>query len=141
MPENTYDDAFFNELKIIQDNIDRFARNSFMIKGWTVTLVVASLLIEGTPLHNVIAFLPWIAFWLLDAYFLRIERCFRKLYEWLIVNRPKNRDKMFDMKAENRFGNEVEGIPRTMFSKTLAPFYLTVFVMIVMISYAATRVR
>ncbi len=136
----THSDEFFNELKIVQKIIERMARNSFMIKGWTVTLVVAALLVEGAPLHNVIAFLPWLVFWILDAYFLRMERCYRKLYEWLIVNRPKNRDKMFDMKAECRFGDKVEGILGTMASATLSIFYLTIVVMIVIISYATTCV-
>jgi len=106
-----------------------------MIKGWTTTLVVASLLLSKKPIHNVIAFLPWLIFWVLDAYYLRLEGCYRRLYEWLIVNRPDNREKMFDMKAEKRFGNKVDSIQRVMLSNTLFPFYVTVGVMILVISY------
>jgi len=132
------DEEFFREIEIVQKIIERMARNSFMIKGWTITLVVVALLVEGLPIHNVIAFVPWLTFWILDAYFLRLERCYRKLYEWLIENRPTNRELMFDMKAEPRFGKCVDGITGTMFSCTLAPFYLTIVVLIVIVTYVAT---
>ena len=139
MTPKQFDDEFFNEIKIVQKIIERMARNSFMIKGWTITLVVIALLVDGSPVHNIVAFLPWLVFWILDAYFLRLERCYRKLYEWLIENRPENRELMYDMKAESRFGKNVEGIIGTMLSKTLAPFYLTILVLIIIISYAATH--
>ena len=133
-----FDEEFFREIEIVQNIIERMARNSFMIKGWTITLVVIALLVEGAPIHQVIAFIPWLTFWILDGYFLRLERCYRKLYEWLIVNRPNNRELMFDMKAESRFGNCVEGVIPTMVSKTLAPFHFTILVLIVIITYVAT---
>ena len=84
-----YPEEFIRELEIVQKIIDRMARNSFMIKGWTITLVVISLLVGGQPIHKIGAFLPWLVFWIQDAYFLRIERCYRKLHEWLIVTRPE----------------------------------------------------
>jgi len=36
------------EIEIIQDIIKRMAFNLFMIKGWTVTVVVVALLLYGT---------------------------------------------------------------------------------------------
>ena len=131
-----FDDEFFHEIKIVQGIIDRMARNSFLLKGWTITLVVVALLVEGLSIHCVVAFLPWLVFWVLDAYFLRLERCYRKLYEWLILNRPDNRELMFDMNAETRFGNSVDSVWGTMISKTLASFYLMIFVLIFIIIIA-----
>ena len=39
---------FIEELKIIQDIIKRMALNSFMIKGWAITLVIVTLLLKGS---------------------------------------------------------------------------------------------
>ena len=133
-----FDEEFFREIEIVQNIIERMARNSFMIKGWTITLVVVALLVDGLSIHNVVAFLPWLVFWVLDAYFLRLERCYRKLYEWLIVNRPNNRELMFDMKAESRFGISVDSIVETMISKTLASFYLMILVLVIIIIVATS---
>ena len=60
------------------------AGNSFLIKGWSVTLVSAlfALAAAGTnPLFVFLAYFPAFAFWALDAYFLRQERLFRKLHD------------------------------------------------------------
>jgi len=39
-------DFMIKELEIIQGIINRMAYNSFIIKGWTITLVVATLLLK-----------------------------------------------------------------------------------------------
>jgi CHASE2 domain-containing sensor protein len=36
------------EIEIIQDIIKRMASNSFMMKGWAITLVVVTLLLRGS---------------------------------------------------------------------------------------------
>jgi hypothetical protein len=111
------------EIDIIQDIIKQMAFNSFMIKGWAITLVVVTLLLKGTEKHQVwIAFIPLVVFWFLDAYFLRQERMYRKLYKWVINNRLKTEEYLFDMNAR-RFEKEVQSIPRIMFSITLGWFY------------------
>ena len=60
----------FKEIDIIQDVIKRMAFNSFMIKGWAITLVVITLLLKGTEYQVWLAFIPLLVFWFLDAYFL-----------------------------------------------------------------------
>ena len=65
---------FVEELKIIQDIIKRMALNSFLIKGWAITLVVATLLLKGNKYQVLIAFIPLLVFWFLDAYFLWQEK-------------------------------------------------------------------
>ena len=131
-----YPEVYIRELEIVQNTVNRMANNSFMIKGWTVTLVVVSLLINSQPIHKIIAFLPWLIFWILDAYFLHIEKCYRALHEWLIVTRPDSNELLFDLKAEKRFGDDVDGILCVMFSKTLVPFYSVVFVLILVVNLA-----
>lgn len=119
------------EIDIIQDIIKRMAFNSFMIKGWTITLVVVTLLLKGTEKYQVlIAFIPLVVFWFLDTYFLRQERMYRKLYKWVINNRLKTEENLFDMNAR-RFENEVQSIPRTMFSITLGWFYGSIAILVI----------
>ena len=121
--KNNLKEYMLKEIDIIQDIIKRMAFNSFMIKGWAITLVVVTLLLKGTEKHQVwIAFIPLVVFWFLDAYFLRQERMYRKLYKWVINNRLKTEEYLFDMNTR-RFEKEVQSIPRIMFSITLGWFY------------------
>jgi hypothetical protein len=53
------------EVDIIQDIIKRMAFNSFMIKGWAITLVVVALLLKGTEYQVWIAFIPLLVFWIM----------------------------------------------------------------------------
>jgi len=128
-------DYLFKEVEIVQDIISRMGTNSFLIKGWTATLVVASLIVQGVSYHHYVAFLPLLVFWYLDAYFLRTERLYRKLYDWLIINRQKSDEFLLDMNnksLEKRFGKEVSCTLQVMFSKTLVPFYgVLLFIIIV----------
>lgn len=121
-------DFMIKELEIIQGIINRMAYNSFIIKGWTITLVVATLLLKGDKYNTFIAFIPIIVFWFLDAYFLRLERLYRRLYNWVKDNRLKTQDFLFDLNYK-RFEREEQSIPRIMFSITLVWFYVPLFVL------------
>ena len=118
------------EIEIIQDIIKRMAFNSFMIKGWAITLVVVTLLLKGTDYQVWIAFIPLLVFWFLDACFLWQERMYRKLYYWVINNRLKTEEYLFDMNAY-RFKDEVESKFRIMFSITLGWFYGSIAILII----------
>lgn len=121
------------EIEIIQDIIKRMAFNSFIIKGWAITLVVVALLLKGAEYQAWIAFIPLLVFWFLDAYFLWQERMYRKLYEWVISNRMKIDEHLFDMNAY-RFKDIVQSRIRIMFSITLGWFYGSIAILIVIYS-------
>jgi len=116
------------EIEIIQDIIKRMAFNSFMIKGWTITLVAVTLLLRGSEYQVLIAFIPILIFWFLDAYFLWQERLYRRLYNWVIKNRTNTDEYLFDMNAY-RFKNEEQSRLRIMFSITLGWFYGSIFIL------------
>ena len=118
------------EIDIIQGIINRMAHNSFMIKGWAITLVVVALLLQGTKYQVLLAFIPLLVFWFLDAYFLWQERMYRKLYNWVISNRLKTDEYLFDMNAY-RFKEAVQSRFRIMFSITLGWFYGSIAILIV----------
>jgi hypothetical protein len=131
MSEKTeIDKIFVEELKIIQDIIKRMAFNSFLIKGWSITLVVATLLLKGNKYQVLIAFIPLLVFWFLDAYFLWQERMYRELYRWVVENRLKTNEYLFDMNAY-RFEDKVQSKFRIMFSITLGWFYCSIAILVI----------
>jgi len=135
MDDKTLRQYLFKEVEIVQGIITRMGINSFLVKGWAITLVVASLLISGFSYHHFVAFLPWMIFWAYDAYFLRMEKLYRKLNDWLINNRYKSEEFLLDMNKsslEKRFGKETPCLQQVMFSKTLIVFYGLLLVMIVL---------
>jgi len=131
--EENLKEFMLKEIDIIQDTIKRMAYNSFLIKGWTLTLVVATLLLKGNKYQVLIAFIPLLVFWFLDAYFLWQERMYRKLYEWVIKNRLSTDEYLFSMNAY-RFKNEVQSKFRIMFSITLGWFYGSIAILILIYS-------
>ena len=77
-------DKKLKHLEMLQAVISRMAKNSFLLKGWNVVLVSAIFVLASSESKSQIvflAYLPSAAFWLLDGYFLRQERLFRKLYD------------------------------------------------------------
>ena len=82
----TTDELNVKHLEMIQAVVSRLAGNSFSIKGWSITLVSALFALAAKDANKTYAFLallPALCFWGLDAYYLRQERLFRKLYEAL----------------------------------------------------------
>ena len=70
-------------LDMIEKIIERMGQNSFALKGWAMTLVVAicGLAAAGSDkCFAVVAVVPIIIFWFLDALYLQKERKFRELY-------------------------------------------------------------
>jgi len=70
-------------LELIQAIVTRLSGNSFLIKGWAIT--VAGVFYAYVAAHlswqvATVSLLPPLAFWGLDAYYLRQERLFRCLY-------------------------------------------------------------
>jgi hypothetical protein len=71
-------------LDFLQSVISRLAGNSFTLKGWSVGL--ASLIIgltakDAQPTLAWLALIPIGAFWILDGYYLALERKFRAKYK------------------------------------------------------------
>ena len=72
-------------LEFIQGVVNRLGRNSFLLKGWSMTVLVAGalLMVRLRPDQSLFALtllIPVVGFWLLDAYFLWQERLFRAEY-------------------------------------------------------------
>ncbi len=114
------------EIDLIQTCINRMANNSFLLKGWSVSLVTVILALNDNKGISNLAyfslFIPLICFWYLDAFFLRTERMYRKMYDWVLKNRNNDKEYQYDLNP-HRFSAEVDGITKIMMSKTLSGFY------------------
>ncbi len=71
-------------LEFILSAISRMAQNSFLARGWCITLTTALLAVASNTDIKVayaLAGVPIIVFWVVDAYYLSLERRYRLLYE------------------------------------------------------------
>ena len=119
-------DSKIAHLEMVQAVITRMAGNSFLIKGWSITLVAALFALAAANTNELfiyLAYFPTFMFWALDAYFLRQERLFRKLYDHVrtIDDRPVD----FSMKTE-LFEENVDGTWSVAWSPTLCLFHGTI---------------
>lgn len=120
-------EELFKEIDLIQGCINRMANNSFLIKGWALGVFAGvTAFTKGENLNNIVLLLcttvvPFICFWVLDAYFLQIERKYRAMYTERLIKRKNNdSDELFDL---NPSKYKVGSILRIMFSQTLTIFY------------------
>ena len=84
-------------LNMIQEVITRMGNNSFLLKQWSVGIMVAIYAFAGESCHKavIVTIIPLIVFWMLDAYYLMLERKFRCLYNEV---RKKSEEKIdYDM--------------------------------------------
>ena len=113
------------EIDFIQECIKRMAHNSFLLKGWGVSLVAVVLALGKDydfKFLSLILLLPILCFWYLDAFFLRTEKMYRKMYEWVVENRLKTDERLYHLNPRH-YAKDVSGELRVMFSKTLGVFY------------------
>ena len=92
------------EIELIQGVISRMANNSFLVKGWTMTLMSAliafgkDLILEPVGGYYLIMMLSILfPFWWLDSFYLRQERIFRKIYERAIDDPEATQRVRYDM--------------------------------------------
>lgn len=122
-------------LELIQGVINRMAGNSFLLKGWSVTLTSALFALaakDANPFFVYLAYFPSATFWALDGYFLRQERLYRELYMEVAGTQPNEID--FSMNAA-KFDDNVDSWLSTCFSLTLRMFHGTVFGVILLIMF------
>lgn len=122
-------------LEFIQLTITRMNVNSFVVKGWLMTLVAAIFVLSAKDANTkFLWFAPFASFlfWMLDAFFILTERKFRGLYDH--VRQLPESEITYSMniaqyeKGMNAFG-------RSMFSKTLLLFYPAVILASAIASY------
>lgn len=113
-------------LEMIQAIITRMSSNSFALKGWAVTLVAGLFALsskDANEIYFLIAYIPIIAFWFLDAYYLMQERLYRNLYKKVTTLSEDEIDFSMDAHSDE-FQTEKTTISDCFLSETLRRFYL-----------------
>lgn len=118
-------DNKIKHLELVQSVINRMASNSFMLKGWAVTLVSGIFVLAGKDtdrLYFLVAYVPVLVFWGLDAYYLLQERLYRSLYDTVRVTEEEDVD--FSLKATTQeFDSNKNCYCSCLFSQTEMWFY------------------
>lgn len=91
-------------LEFIQNIITRMNSNSFMIKGWAVTLISAILIFADKSNEKgylIVPLLATILFFMLDAYYLCMEKKYRELYNKVVKQSEDDIDFTIDASSIN----------------------------------------
>ena len=123
-------------LELIQGVINRMAHCSFLLKGWSVILVCGLFALaakEANPLFVYLAYLPVIAFWILDGYYLFQERLYRKLYGDVRNRRPEDID--FSMNASRFKGENKATWPKSILSISMILFHGILIVTVIVVMF------
>ncbi len=120
-------EKLFKEIDLIQGCINRMANNSFLVKGWALGVFAGvTAITKGDNLNNTILFVcttivPFVCFWILDAFFLQTEKKYRIMYAERLEKRKQEDDSnLYELDPSSY---KVEGIFKVMWSITLRVFY------------------
>ena len=118
-------------LEMLQEIISRMGKNSFALKGWSVGIMIAIYAFAGQSSNKavIITLIPLIVFWILDTYYLILERKFRILYDEVRIKEEKDIDYSMNFNNIKIKIGDVKKVSfiKIMFSKSILPFYLVCF--------------
>jgi hypothetical protein len=116
-------------LEFIESIINRFNHDSFLIKGWMITLVSALLVLAVNSTEYkmfLVAIFPVVVFCFLDAFYLQEERKFVELYKQTAQGNVKD----FSMDVTT-YKNVIRcKYSHVLFSKTIFPLYFSIIMML-----------
>ncbi len=120
-------------LEFIQNVITRMGANSFMLKGWMVTLVSALFALAAKDAEAGYILVTYFAipvFWYLDAFYLSQERQYRGLYD--AVRAANTTDYSMNASAYNSGKNTWQA---TVFSRTLLCLYGPMIAIVIIVMF------
>ena len=122
-------------LEFIQNVITRMNSNSFVIKGWAITLVSAlfALAAKDANLNYVlVTYIVIPTFWGLDAYYLSQERQYRGLYNDVAKKRESAID--YSMNASGYKEGRNTWVS-SLFSAVIWPLYTTIAIITIYVMF------
>lgn len=135
---NEQSSAVQAHLSIEQNVIQRMAGNSASCKAWCVTLISAILVVvadKNKPTLAYLAVMPTLVFFILDAYYLGLEKRFRNSYREFLRKLHEKRitpDDLFEIKP---IGSQIKSLLESMVSFSILPFYGGLIFTILMIKW------
>ena len=129
------DDNKRKHLEFIQAVISRMNNSSFLIKAWSITLISALFALAANDTNENFVLIPYMTiplFWLLDGFFISMERRYRALYENTALKNEAKIDFSMDTSKYREFRNSwISGV----FSRTLIIFYGSIIVLTLIIMF------
>ena len=130
MKEEHISESARHYLSLLQDTINRMASNSANCKTWLIAIIAAitTCLYNSENICNSywIMFIPTMLFYILDCYYLGLERRFIKI-EHIFIEQLRNGEEgdlyVFNVKE---IGGDIEYVFRAMKSWSTTPFYLII---------------
>ena len=122
-------------LQFIQNVITRMNANSFQVKTWTVSIIVAlaALAVNSKNyMYILISVVPTILFWTLDSYYLQQERKFRGLYKDVVLGNVP----LYLMQI-NRYREGIYQFSSALFSNSIINFYGAILASILLAAFIA----
>lgn len=135
----TQTEILHKEIDIIQNCINRMASNSFLIKGWFITLILGFIAFGyekiDFKIFIILLLIITIFCWISDSFFLQLEKKYRKKYNWVIKNRSTNSNFLYNLNPhETKMWDDDKikiGFWEIFFSKSLVFIYGTSFLSLV----------
>lgn len=122
-------------LQFIQNVITRMNADSFQVKTWTVSIIVAlaALAVNSKNyMYILISVVPTILFWTLDSYYLQQERKFRGLYKDVVLGNVP----LYLMQI-NRYREGIYQFSSALFSNSIIKFYGAILASILLATFIA----
>ena len=119
-------------LEFVYNTINRMSTHSFILKGWAITIIsicFAFAVKEDNMNFIILSIFPVLVFWGLDAFYLRQERLFRKLYDYVRTSELDEKIINFSMNTK-KFENKVQSWFLTLFSSTILPLYMMIIILV-----------
>lgn len=117
-------------LEMIQQVISRMSNNSFLLKGWAITIIAGIFSLNHDNMLLMFYLLIYfiiLIFWFLDSYYLQLERKYRHLYNKVLEENIIN----FKLDIEPSNVEEKTYFWQVFMSKTELGFY---FLLVITIS-------
>ena len=138
---NHNDLCLHKHIDLFQAAINRMATNSSSCKTWCVTIMSGIVVVsidKKQPLAIIVAILPIIAFLLLDAYYLSLERTIRGMYNKTIADLHSgtlSNEQLFLLKIDSTWKNRAKEICKAFCSFSILPFYILLIAMLIIIYF------
>ena len=120
---------------MIQRVIERMSRTQMLLRGWSLSAVVAAGVLDVGDLdarYLIAALSAVVLFWCLDGYYLRQERLFRSLYDYVRTSETGDTDYSMDTRpyanqSRNKWHCCMRSVVLLIFYPALAAVVLAIF--------------
>lgn len=133
-------DNKFKHLEMIENIIERMSKNCFQLKSWTMTLVAGISVFSSQNNDKrfiLITLFPLFFFWILDSFYLQLERKYRLLYKRIVEKEEENIDFDLDLGQVQGSIDEMKKICfyKCLFSITEICFYPAIIILMILFCY------